>query len=121
MVYISPFILDEVSRNLERAFGLRQVTIEAILVFLRSRCTVLDPLPKLSLSALSPNDNRVLDCAVQGQAQYLVTGDREFLRLRQHQGVRIMNLEDFLPSSDRDHEVKTYVFKLTLLSRTNAT
>ena len=94
--HISPFILEEVARNLQRVFQIPQPSIVAIDAFLRERCIVIDPPPTLSLDELSPEDNRVLDCAVQGQAQYLVTGDREFLRLGVYQGVGIINPREFL-------------------------
>ena len=84
------------ARNLRKFPTFSQPNIEAAIAYLTERCTVIDPPPTLSLDELSLEDNRVLDCAVQGQVQYLVTGDREFLRLGEHQGARIINPSDFV-------------------------
>ena len=42
-------------------------------------------------------DNRILACAVQASANYLVTGDRRhLLPLEEHRGTRIVNAPQFL-------------------------
>ena len=42
-------------------------------------------------------DNRILECAVEASADYLVTGDRRhLLPLEEHQGARIVNAPRFL-------------------------
>ncbi len=44
-------------------------------------------------------DNQVLACAVAGEADVVVTGDREMLRLRRYQGIPIVSLRDYLESA----------------------
>ena len=41
-------------------------------------------------------DNRILECAVAGAADLIVTGDRELLDLKQFQGIRIVSLRSYL-------------------------
>jgi uncharacterized protein len=41
-------------------------------------------------------DNRILECAVAGDAEAIVTGDRAMLRLRKYRGIRILNLRDYV-------------------------
>jgi uncharacterized protein len=43
-----------------------------------------------------PADNRYLECAVEGQAEVLVTGDRLLLNLGAYQGVNILTPRAFL-------------------------
>jgi predicted nucleic acid-binding protein len=45
---------------------------------------------------LLSEDNRVLECAVEGGADLIVTGDRAMLRLGRFEGVAIVSLRDFL-------------------------
>ena len=42
------------------------------------------------------SDNRVLECAVDGQADYLVSGDIHLLELQTFRGVDILTVRDFL-------------------------
>jgi hypothetical protein len=41
-------------------------------------------------------DNRILECALEGGAQAVVTGDRALLALKSHGGVRILSLAEYL-------------------------
>jgi putative PIN family toxin of toxin-antitoxin system len=41
-------------------------------------------------------DNRILECAVEGHADRIVSGDRHLLSLREFRGIRIVRAADFL-------------------------
>lgn len=43
-----------------------------------------------------PKDDLFLACAVEGEAHYLVTSDKDLLDLKQYEGVCILNLGQFL-------------------------
>jgi uncharacterized protein len=43
-----------------------------------------------------PEDNMVLECALVGQAQYVVSGDKDLLELEEFRGIRIIRARDFL-------------------------
>lgn len=43
-----------------------------------------------------PDDNRVLECAVSGSADVVITGDHDLLRLDEFQGIRILSPRQFL-------------------------
>jgi len=40
--------------------------------------------------SLDPDDDKFLDCAVAGEAQFIVSGDRHLLELHEYRGVRIV-------------------------------
>jgi len=50
----------------------------------------------LKVVATDPDDDAVLECAVIGQAQYLVSGDRHLLALSNYQGIQIVKAAEFL-------------------------
>lgn len=43
-----------------------------------------------------PDDNRVLECAVEGHAQYIVIGDMDLLMMEKFRGCEILSPADFL-------------------------
>lgn len=51
----------------------------------------------LSLSVITddPADNRYLECAVEGQVEYLVSGDEHLLNLGTYQGIMILRPREF--------------------------
>jgi predicted nucleic acid-binding protein len=43
-----------------------------------------------------PADNKIIECAVTAGSDYIVTGDKDLLRLGQYDAIRIVNVADFL-------------------------
>jgi putative PIN family toxin of toxin-antitoxin system len=58
----------------------------ATVVRTTSRLRVIDDEP----------DNRILECAIDAPADFIVTGDRHLLSLGTYKGVRLIRLADFL-------------------------
>jgi predicted nucleic acid-binding protein len=59
------------------------------------------------IDCADPDDNRILEAAVAGHADYIVTGDkRHLLRMKAFRGIEMITVNDFLrrlsdPSSER--------------------
>ena len=43
-----------------------------------------------------PSDNRILECAAEAGSDCIVTGDKDLLRLGEHESIRILKASDFL-------------------------
>ncbi len=43
-----------------------------------------------------PKDDKILDLAINGQATYIVSGDKDLLVLNPFRGVKIVSAEEFL-------------------------
>ena len=41
-------------------------------------------------------DNRILECAIEGHADIIVTGDRAILKLGKYKNLHIITLRDYL-------------------------
>lgn len=41
-----------------------------------------------------PDDNKVLDCALESNSKYIITYDLHLLNLKEHQGIRIIKPEE---------------------------
>ena len=64
-------------------------------VFLTELSVSVKPRQRLRVVKDDP-DNRILECAVAGHADLIVTGDRAQLALREYQDIRIISLRDYL-------------------------
>ena len=43
------------------------------------------------------DDNRILECALEGKAEYIISGDkRHLLPLGEYEGIRILSPDEFL-------------------------
>ena len=54
--------------------------------------------PQQTLDAVKEDepDNRILECAVAAGSQFLITADRDLLRLGNYAGISILRPADFL-------------------------
>ena len=43
-----------------------------------------------------PDDDRIVECAVEAGSDYIVTNDKALLRVRQYAGIRIVKINEFL-------------------------
>jgi putative PIN family toxin of toxin-antitoxin system len=92
---ISKSIIDELLGVLARKFSRDREQLARVAVFLAGVTELVQPDEQIHVLSDEP-DNRVLECAVSGNADVIVTGDREFLALDSFQGVRIVTLKDYL-------------------------
>ncbi len=92
-------ILVELERTLEKHYFRRMVTpdvAQAVFSQIRNKGNLIPITTFVSGVATHPEDDLVLAVAVSGKADYLVTGDRQLLKLREVQGVRILTAAEFL-------------------------
>ena len=94
-LFISRAILDELLGVLARKFARDAEALSRTAVFLGEVATLVKPTRRLQVLRDAP-DNRILECAVAGEADAIVTGDREMLALGEHAGVRILSLAEYL-------------------------
>ena len=92
---ISPFILSEVQKALLKKLKWSSDRVDEVLSEFSQAAIVVNPSPTLSMLRHA-GDNRVLECAIEGSAQYIVTGDHEFLRLNHYEGIAILSARQFL-------------------------
>ncbi len=96
-LYISPFILDEMKVVLREDFGWSEQDIQEIVEELTARAILVEPKIKVSAIKEKEADNRILEYAVEGDAQYIISGDKHQLQpLKEYQGVRLLSPEEFL-------------------------
>ena len=101
-LYLSNFILDEVGGVLERKFDWNEERSAQALGALRNAASIIDPQRLPDVVQSGHPDNRILECVVAANAQYLVTGDRKHLMpLEKHHGANILNAPRFLSALDR--------------------
>ena len=96
-LYLSTFILEEAAGVLGRKFDWDEDRAAEALRALGNAATVIYPRRLPEVVEGGHADNRILECAVEASADYLVTGDRRhLLPLGEHEGVRILNAPRFL-------------------------
>ncbi len=92
---ISRPIIQEVLAVLAKKFSRDKEELSRVSVVLGEMGTLVEPSRRLSVFGDEP-DNRILECAVEGMAEAIVTGDKAILAAGEYEGVRIISLARYL-------------------------
>lgn len=96
LLVISPALLDELDGKLREKFEVAAEDAAIIRDKLESIAEIVRPDMVLHVITDDPDDNRVLECAVNGMADYIVTGDRHLLKLGSYDAISIVTVRQFL-------------------------
>lgn len=92
----SPQILEEVRKKLGERFKYPFEETDAFMQFLFNLSEIV--YPQLALQAVKedPSDNKIIECAVQCGANYIVSGDRHLLEMKRFESIEIVSPRKFL-------------------------
>jgi uncharacterized protein len=97
-LFISDAILEETLGVLEQKFELSPKKLERAKQQIQ-RCTVrCVPKVKLAVIKEDPHDNKILECAVHSRSEAIVTNDKDLLRLKEYDGIRMLKVHQFFES-----------------------
>jgi putative PIN family toxin of toxin-antitoxin system len=94
-LHTSVAILTETARVLRRKFDQDEDDIKEALRQISRAAVVSRPAARLRVVE-DDADNRILECAVDGRVDLIVTGDRHLLKLKRFEAIAILRLADFL-------------------------
>ena len=92
---LSKPILDELLSVLARKFSRDREELARLAVWLGEVAEWVHPTRRLNVAA-EEADNRILECALAGRTEVVVTGDRGLLQLGSFEGIRIVSLREYL-------------------------
>ena len=89
--YSSPEIIAELHVKLENKFGFERIDTVRWITQLEQVISVIRPVGKLDAIADDPEDNKVLECAVEAKADLIVSADKHLYRLKEFEGMKIIH------------------------------
>jgi putative PIN family toxin of toxin-antitoxin system len=96
---VSTFILAELASILKRKFAWGDEDIREALMIVGRHADLVKPGMRLRILE-DEADNRVLECAVEGRAEWIISGDHHLLNLKEFRGIQIVRASDFLSISE---------------------
>lgn len=95
-LFYSEPIQVEVRRVLTEKFGWDESKIGHMLPVLWRMGELVMPQTKVHAVADDPDDDRILECALAAEANYIVSGDRHLLRLKRYESILIVSPREFV-------------------------
>jgi putative PIN family toxin of toxin-antitoxin system len=97
ILVISKDIIHEVLSVLSSKFSRDKEALSHVAVMLSELGELVKPIKKIKVFEDDP-DNRILECAIHGKADVLVTGDKGMLQLREYEAIKIISLKEYIGS-----------------------
>jgi len=88
-------ILDETVDKLRNKFQFPEERIQELIDLLMTCGTVIQVSSKFNV-VRDKKDNKIVECAFDGKADYIVTGDPDLLELKEFRGIKIVKPREFL-------------------------
>ena len=90
-------LLKELERVLKGKFKLNLHLVRNILEEIKEVAELVEVSSHINVISYPDDDNRVLECAVDGKAEFIVTGDtKHILPLKEFRGTKILSPSEFL-------------------------
>ena len=84
-------ILTELSNKLRTKFGWSKTDIDLYLQTLREISDVVHPSNKITLISRDPDDNKILEAALEGKANLIVSIDKDLINLKKYKNIGIIH------------------------------
>jgi putative PIN family toxin of toxin-antitoxin system len=93
----SPSLLKEFEKVLKEKFKLNIHLVREIIEEVMDVAEIVEVSSHIKAISYPDEDNRVLECAIDGKADFIVTGDtRHILPLKEYGGIKILSPSEFL-------------------------
>jgi putative PIN family toxin of toxin-antitoxin system len=105
-VLVSASIIDEIGRVLRyprivKRHRQDEGAIQRFLELLSSQAVMVEPTVMLDAIKEDESDNRYLECAAEGKARYIISGDKHLLELGEYRGIVILSPAAFMTLLER--------------------
>jgi putative PIN family toxin of toxin-antitoxin system len=95
-LFISPPILEEIEGVLVRKFRWSATRTRQAIAAVQEFAQVVRPKVTIHVVAEDEPDNRILECALEADADIVITGDKHLQQLKMFRGIPIVSPGEFL-------------------------
>ena len=95
-ILVSSEILEEVRNVLSQKFKFPVEDTRAFIEVIVSKSEIVESSIVLNVVKQDPADNKIIECAVVGKANYIVSGDTDLLSMKKYDTIEIVTPNKFL-------------------------
>src|SRR3989344_1814716 len=96
IIVLSPEIIRETEDKLKNKFKFSVENTNAFLEIVALNSFIVEPMIKLRVVKTDSTDNKIIECAVAGNVDYIVSGDKHLLNIKKHEQINIITPSKFL-------------------------
>lgn len=96
-LFTSKDILLEIAQILGNKLGWPEKDVREVIAGISTLSTLVQPQVKLEIVEKDPTDNKILEAALEAEADFIVSGDKKhILPLKEFEGIKIISSAEFL-------------------------
>lgn len=99
IVFISEEIIKEIRKVLARDFALEKQEIDNIIDAVAYFTHFIKPKEKVNVVKEDPDDDRIIECALACEAEFIVSRNKHLLKLNTFRNIKIVSPEKFLDNT----------------------
>jgi len=92
----SPSILLEISQTLTKKFKWSKEQVVLAVETLVKSFTVVRPKIRINIVKVDKSDNKIIEAADEGKADYIISGDNHLLKIGEYGKIKILSPSEFL-------------------------
>jgi putative PIN family toxin of toxin-antitoxin system len=96
LIFASLDIKNEIAEKLKTKFKLDDEEVNRILLDFSTFTIPVKVTKRVQAVPNDPEDDKFIECAISCNADYIVSGDRHLLSLKEYVGIRILKASEFL-------------------------
>ena len=93
-IFSTKEILEEFLEVLKRDFLYNDEEANSILERVLQFLIIVAPSRKIDVIKEDPEDNKIIECALESNAEYIISYDKHLLNLKEYQGIKIIKPEE---------------------------
>jgi len=93
-IYSSTEILSEYQKILKRDFDFSHEEISEVMGKVLAFVTLVNSQMKINIVKEDPDDDKIIECAIESHSKYIITYDKHLLNFKEHLGIRIIRPEE---------------------------
>ena len=96
-LYLSLPLINEIRRVLTYPkFHFTEDEIDESISIIIETAEIVEPKIVIDVVSQDPCDNRILECAITADCQYIISGDKHLLEIKEFEGIKILSPNEFI-------------------------
>ena len=91
LLITSKEILNELKHKLLTKFEYTDEQANFLISRLKKIATITSPRERIRIISRDPDDNKILECAISGSADLIVSADQDLIQLKEYKGIPIIH------------------------------
>ncbi|MDK2907942.1 MAG: uncharacterized protein PWQ87_400 [Candidatus Woesearchaeota archaeon] len=93
-IFSSKKIIEEYEKVLARDFDYKEEEIGEIIGRILQVVKIVTPKIKVDAVKEDPDDNKIIECALESNAEYIISYDKHLLKLKEYKRIKIVRPEE---------------------------